>query len=192
MRRRLFNLAAAVSLVLWVATVVLWVRSYYRFDSLGYFFDCDPRVGQRLVYVSSGNGYLHYQRNFTTTYRRASGLYVSGCSALAVDLLSIVKNAHYGHEWQGFGYMTSESITRGASPQTSRACSIVAPHWSLAILFAPLTICWAWWHGRQHHRRRSGRCLACGYDLRATPGRCPECGAEAKQAKPQPAEGAAA
>lgn len=57
---------------------------------------------------------------------------------------------------------------------------LIAPYWMAVLLAAALP---AWsitggargWLARRRHRRR-GLCPRCGYDLRATPGRCPECG----------------
>jgi len=50
------------------------------------------------------------------------------------------------------------------------------PHWSLAATAAVLP--WMWFRKRRAaiRKRRTGLCRRCGYDLRATPGRCPECG----------------
>jgi hypothetical protein len=54
--------------------------------------------------------------------------------------------------------------------------AVIVPYWFIALLLAA-----PWWgrwivRGIARLRPRPGTCKRCGYDLRATPDRCPECG----------------
>jgi hypothetical protein len=56
---------------------------------------------------------------------------------------------------------------------------VVIPYWFLLALATPLQLRWLPGRLRSRRRRRlaaAGRCPTCGYDLRGTPDRCPECG----------------
>ena len=54
---------------------------------------------------------------------------------------------------------------------------------TMVAVYVPVAGLTAVWRGRcerrrlQASRRAAGRCVQCGYDLRATPARCSECGA---------------
>jgi hypothetical protein len=74
----------------------------------------------------------------------------------------------YGFE--GISKVTNDTLTRG------REHTIWIPYWALAVpLVVPLFVA-GYRRSKISERQTSGLCLKCGYDLRASKDRCPECG----------------
>jgi hypothetical protein len=74
------------------------------------------------------------------------------------------------HALHGFGYASGER-------QGDVWWKLFAPHWFVAAALALPPFGQVARARRKALRSRAGLCRSCGYDLRATPDRCPECGA---------------
>jgi len=66
------------------------------------------------------------------------------------------------------------------------AAAVAVPDWMVAGLAAALPALWAIQTLQRRKRVRENHCLNCGYDLRATPDRCPECGSVPQPKKVPP------
>jgi hypothetical protein len=76
------------------------------------------------------------------------------------------------------GSEAPEPSTGRTTPLGERTHAVAIAHWPIALALAVPVGWWALGVQRRRVRWRlsAGLCPSCGYDLRATPGRCPECG----------------
>ena len=150
MRRHLLNLLTALSLLLCVAVCGLWVRSYLGPDYVHY---TSPR--QWCLSVISGHGTLDilYIPHWPQDPELTRGRYDA----------NIYYGTRYSKRFLGFGTGVQHTVGRDVN----------MPHWFLTCCagVAPARLVRSW---RRHRQRSPGLCGRCGYDLRATPGRCPE------------------
>ena len=67
-------------------------------------------------------------------------------------------------------------------PPQRQPFPLAVPAVLIASMILPLQACRRWW--RTMRLTKLGCCTGCGYDLRATPDRCPECGMIPTKVKP--------
>jgi len=179
MNLRVFNVLAAVSLMLWVATLALWVWSEWWTDRLSWRHNESVRSvasvrGDIVIDINVENASMAPASYFgLEQYPRddLQPIQLRWCSYPVAPYTFDIRN------WGGFWW----SAVR--TPAAIQGVELVVPHWSLAVAIVslPLTRTTLWLKRRvlARWRRNSNLCPTCGYDLRATPDRCPECGTPA-------------
>jgi hypothetical protein len=180
MTQRLLNLPTALSLVLLVGVAAVWVRSCFVCDSLSYRRGSELPPGStatRWKWVSHG-GRVHLSWEKITWARPLPpGWGERPVWSWRKDPFDGIR---VGMSW-GPPLPDRVGLFRGGSPFTAhdgshaRFAVFTTPIWPAALVLAILPVA----RLRRHllRRRGAGLCAACGYDLRATPDRCPECGA---------------
>ena len=185
--RILLTAVTVLSLLLCVAALALWVRSYWRGDRvdaviLGSEYRQTPGW---MISVISGRGGFGGSVSHVTRYYADDDSWPKGLAnwtSRRFRHTSVIpvypKWAPGQSQWRRWGFQwTRHTLTAPDSWAIQR--SIVAPYWvvALATLVLPaFRLRRRLLLRRASRRARSGLCPACGYDLRATPDRCPECG----------------
>jgi hypothetical protein len=176
MRRRLFAVASAISLLLCLASVALRVRSYFARDMLFLTHHGDPYIlhhnrrhmtyGITTTTICVSRGFIQIENQSNTE------------SDTPIPLLAVERGLSWPSDlrltvpwWSclGFQYGRDDSIL---------AAYVNFPIWMLALMFAALPA----WRETAHILRRSTAtsdplCPSCSYRLTGnTSGVCPECG----------------
>ena len=162
MKRRLFTILSALSLLVSLALAVLWLRSLWVEDHVA------PRP-QYLIVSRAGELTVCHLRNVQLE--------------VPVQRLAPVRRQLHTHLQQDL-WPTADSRWRFAGIAYARSdlgtghryVLITVPYWILVAFAAVLPTLRVLRVRRSRAVRLAGLCPRCNYDLRATPDRCPECG----------------
>jgi hypothetical protein len=160
MRHRMPNLLALLSLVLCTATIVLWVTSL---RSGKYFGLCHP-IG---ISAMSGQVECSYFPSLGSMGRWS----IWTGSSVGVARIAAVNSRHRQRAWWfGLDWDPNADSRSGLGKP-----HIILSDWFICLVTMIPAVLWLL-QNRRDGRITARRCHQCGYDLRASSDRCPECG----------------
>jgi hypothetical protein len=198
---RIFGAAAAgISLLICVAVVVMWARSYSGSDFALWVrsWRQGDGLGRKYVQVMSSSGKIYVEVSWTEVPGRNSVMWedlwegaqqTGGRAKFQVARLARRRWDLPYRRAESWWPIRWQRWIRSDPPDVavSGVVELDVAHWLAAAVFSlwPGAKAWAWWKRvlRRWKTRRKfgpGLCSNCGYDLRASPERCPECGAIGK------------
>lgn len=159
----------ALSFLFLVTVVTLWARSPRHADVLMFY---TPAAHPEVI-ASDHSGLLFCKTDIP--FDSAMGLSAETLTTSSAEFVPVhdllfgpanQKQHLFGFRWAA-GTVWAGQWTFGA---------LIVPYWALVIPLAILPLRGFRRVIARQRRKRRGRCLVCGYDLRQTSSRCPECG----------------
>jgi len=183
---------SALSLLLAISFLVIWIRSHYVEDYCEIREKSKPAVGDgkveahsRRITFDSTNGVLRissadqslgrYTTKQAEIYRESRNVSWSHLKPHAEPNKWLRTGPEGRLNRLGFCYW------RGQQPGRNIMIMRVVgfPWWAPTLLFSLLPLTTLFFIFLRRRRRKINTCPTCGYDLRATPDLCPECGTPA-------------
>jgi len=186
----------AVSLLAWVAVVFGWIHSCFHTTGASRWQKVVPGVVVRQYAWFSGEGRLALRRS---QYEFDWGPVIRVVKTPKIEMFYFNHGLNAGvpigwqseekmwflpkmNRWEKHAiFLRYYSQSQNNMRITHR--DMVVSYWLLFVLTSlwPLAFTILWW--RRRRDAAAGKCPHCGYDLRASPERCPECGAAAGEVK---------
>jgi len=175
--RWLFNLVAWTSFLLFVFTIAAWVFSYWRIYSVSkqsassslesaiyhdeWDYWCAVLIRGHLVFFVGTNRDSNPPASFS----------LLGGTSDASNYTDVPPSG-YLSRWRVLGFEVGQFLILNHVGQHASGSKVGIPLWFVAFV---AVIPSAFWF-KSRRAPQNGLCEVCGYDLRATPERCPECG----------------
>jgi len=183
-RLRWISGLTGISVLLLLVTASLWLRSRWFIDDLS--FPGSGNVRHEIALLDSKIRIL--KRQPVDVPRMTRGDADSYFDPMPVAFTSVKHDPGTRADWnlavfrlvggvEKYGFKSESGIAHMPNFYMDSFQAYTIPLWSLCVLFAlwPIFRMSQWL--LRHTRYGDNFCQKCGYDLRATPDRCPECGA---------------
>lgn len=193
MLRRLFNLSVLLSLLLLFASAALFIRSVFVRDEIRVYYWHDLPKGVDPLHAPPNRRWLVQldivsdtevtRVSIKRTYAKPTDDPTLARQLAAAGATHQRLQAHYNDEvdyWIWYTFFRSSTEPGGANINRTGVYEcwwLVVRARLLFLVFSSLPAIWWLLRWRKRRRARAGFCIVCGYDLRATPNKCPECGA---------------
>ncbi len=172
--RRVLRWISLGSLALCFASAGLWLRAQFRGDGVRRTEISQVSESDWIVRTSPRAVVVNHIHAAITPF--VGGPLVPTLLKLGVDWTYTVEDAAD----LGIGVWPTVTRLRDPPPSVDGQTAVALPFWLLVGGFGVLPIVGLF----RRRQTMPGHCRRCGYDLRASPGRCPECGATSMAGNP--------